>query len=132
MKNIAACIAIVVLLAATAGCVKQPPKTANEENFTLGAVQKNIRVGMAQTEVAEALGSPNIVTKDAEGHESWVYDKIASEVTSGGSGGYWTLILVGGSWGRSGTSSTQKTLTVVIRFDAKSRVKGVSYHASKF
>ena len=131
MRQIALCITVLALLAA-AGCVKQAPQSSGEENFTLGMVQKNIRVGMAQTEVAEALGSPNIVTKDDEGHESWVYDKIASQVTSGGHGGYWTLILVGGNWGKSSTTSTQKTLTVVIKFDAKSRVKAVSYHASKF
>lgn len=132
MKKIAASIAVALLAACFAGCVKEAPRTAGEESFTLGQVQKSIRVGMAQAEVAEALGSPNIVTKDDSGHESWVYDKIASEVQSGGSGGYWTLILVGGSWGRSGTTSTQRTLTVVIKFDARSRVKAVSYHASKF
>ncbi|HPQ81170.1 MAG TPA: hypothetical protein PLZ86_05540 [bacterium] len=133
MRKTAACILMASLLAFSSGCAGQKEaKTAGEQDFTLGLVQKNIRVGMAQAEVAEALGSPNIVTKDAEGHESWVYDKIASQVKSGGSGGYWTLILVGGSWGHSGRTSTQKTLTVVIRFDAKSRVKSVSYHASKF
>jgi len=132
MKKIVASIAVALLAACLSGCVKEAPRTAGEESFTLGQVQKSIRVGMAQAEVAEALGSPNIVMKDDSGHESWVYDKIASEVQSGGSGGYWTLILVGGSWGRSGTASTQRTLTVVIKFDAKSRVKAVSYHASKF
>ena len=131
MRKIALCIAVLALTAAV-GCVKEAPKSSDEENFTLGMVQKNIRIGMAQAEVAEALGSPNNVTKDDEGHESWVYDKIASQVTSGGHGGYWTLILVGGNWGTSSTTSTQKTLTVVIKFDAKSRVKAVSYHASKF
>ena len=130
--KIAFCIVAIIALG-FAGCVKPPTAaTAGEKDLTLGLVQKNISVGMSQADVAEAIGSPNIVTKDSDGHETWVYDKIASEVQSGGSGGYWTLILVGGNWGRSGTVSTQRTLTVVIKFDAKSRVKTVSYHASKF
>ena len=127
-------IIIICVAAALAlpGCVKKEAKTAGEQEFTLGMVQKNLKVGMSQGDVAEALGSPNIVTKDSGGLETWVYDKIATEVSSGGSGGYWTLILVGGSWGKSSTTSTQKTLTVVIKFDKASRVEAVSYHASKF
>lgn len=54
------------------------PSTKDRE-MTVGIVQKEIRVGMSGADVVTALGSPNIVTKDSEGKEVWVYDKIATE-----------------------------------------------------
>ncbi len=126
-------IALVILaVIPMAGCAGKKAETADEKEFTLGLVQKNIRVGMSQADVAEAIGSPNIVTKDSSGRETWIYDKIASQISSSEGGGYWTLILVGGSWGSGRTQTSQKTLTVVIKFDKHSRVENVSYHASKF
>ena len=106
--------------------------TAHEREMTLGLVQKEIRSGMLQEDVAVALGSPNIVTKDQEGHETWIYDKIASEVSfSQDGGGVW--LLLGGYHKEAGArGSTQKTLTVVIKFDALSQVEKVSYHSTKF
>lgn len=128
-------ISFIVLVAiALTGCAqnKQEASTAKEKEFTLGLVQKEIRTGMSQADVAEALGSPNIVTKDSAGKETWVYDKIATDASYSSSGGYWTLILFGmqSQSGRSQTS--QRTLTVVIKFNKKSQVETLSYHASKF
>lgn len=122
--------------------------STQEREMTVGIVQKEIRVGMSQGDVAAALGSPNIVTNDDEGRDTWIYDKIATEASysrsSGGVGGGvgvgglagTALILggVGGGYSKSAgaVSSTQKTLTVVIRFDKKKKVKSFSYHSSKF
>lgn len=122
--------------------------SSKEREMTLGVVQKEIRTGMSQASVAEALGSPNIVTRDEDGLETWVYDKIATEASysqskgevSGGvgAGGVASkaLILggVGGSYGGgSGASSTtQKTLTVVIKFNKNGQVSNFSYNMSKF
>lgn len=104
----------------------------SSEEFTLGGVQKRINRGMSQTEVAEALGSPNIVTKNADGTEAWIYDKMASEITySTQSGGFW-LVIVGGGNSSGRVKTTQKTLTVVIRFNNQGEVDTVSYHASKY
>jgi len=106
--------------------------TAHEREMTLGIVQKEIRQGMSQGEVASALGSPNIVTKDREGYETWIYDKIASEASySNDMGGVW--LLLGGYQKDAGArGSTQKTLTVVIKFDHQSQVEKISYNSSKF
>lgn len=116
--------------------------------MTVGVVQKEIREGMSQADVAAALGSPNIVTRDSDGMETWVYDKIATEASysrdSGGVGGAAgaagipgaTLLLglVSGSYSRDAgaKSTTQKTLTVIIKFDQEAKVKTFSYYASKF
>ncbi len=122
--------------------------SVKEREMTLGVVQKEIRTGMSQASVAETLGSPNIVTRDEDGLETWVYDKIATEASysqssgdvSGGAGvggvASKALILggVGGGYGSgSGASSTtQKTLTVVIKFNKNGQVSNFSYNMSKF
>jgi outer membrane protein assembly factor BamE (lipoprotein component of BamABCDE complex) len=109
--------------------------SSQAEEMTVGVVQKEIRVGMSGADIAEALGSPNIVTKDSAGNETWVYDKIASEVSySKDSGGTGLIINLFGGYNREAgaVSTTQKTLTVVIKYDAKGLVESFSYHASKF
>ena len=133
------------------GCVAADSQlnSANEREMTVGIVQKEIRVGMSQAEVAEALGSPNIVTSDQNQKETWVYDKIATEASyvnknsAVGAGGLGGGILSGpalllGLGGASASrqsgnmSTTQKTLTVVIKFDQNKNVESFSYHSSKF
>lgn len=104
----------------------------NAQNFTLGEVQMKIERGMSQGEVAEALGAPNIVTKEQQGGETWVYDKVGTDITySEKSGGFWLVVVgAGGSKGKASTS--QRTLTAVIRFDDQQRVQNITYHSSKF
>lgn len=55
--------------------------------MTLGIVQRDIKIGTSQADVAMVLGSPNIVTQDADGKETWIYDKVSS-ITSYGSSGF--------------------------------------------
>ncbi len=102
------------------------------QSLTLGTVQKRIQLGMTEPEVVEALGMPNIVSKDAKGKEAWVYDKIATEVYRvRDQSGVW--VLVAGFGKESSVSKTvQKTLTVVIKFNDDQKVADVSYHATQF
>ncbi len=104
---------------------------AEDKKMTLGVVQKEIQKGMAQDTVAMALGSPNIVTQDKEGKETWIYDKIATQVRQSGSSGLILFFQTGADHvGRKEVS--QQTLTVVIKFDEKKLVDTLSYHSSKF
>ena len=131
---------------------------AQERRLTLGVVQSTVREGIDQAAVATALGSPNIVTTDAAGNETWIYDKIATETSHSGSsrsqnagigGGVGAAGLagaalalggmgLGGSYSRNANDSagasaqTQRTLTVVIKFDANKLVSKVSYNQSAF
>lgn len=132
MRKVQLC-SIVLIVAILSGCGGgKKTQTARERELTLGVVQKDIRTGMSQADVVEALGSPNIVTKDSSNKETWVYDKIATEASYSRSGGFWTLILFGMSGESGRTQTTQRTLTVVIKFDKKSQVESLTYHASKF
>ena len=153
MKNVLAigwvCVAGLIL----AGCQSAAEHRAAVqdtagEQMTVGKVQREIRVGMSGAEVVQVLGSPNIVTTDANRQEVWVYDKISTETAhSTSSGGVSTLILGGalvgnglaGAAGGAGYSSsagaqskTQKTLTVIIKYDEKGLVRDFAYHTSRF
>ena len=105
---------------------------AGPSTFTLGMVQSSVKQGMPQDQIIACLGSPNIVTKDEHGHESWVYDKISSEAAHSSSSGGGGLILFGGQRNAGAYESSQKTLTVMIKFDHHKRVQSVNYHQSKF
>lgn len=106
--------------------------STQERELTAGIVKREIRKGMSVTEVAEALGSPNITDRDDQGRERWIYDKIATEASYSQSQSSLFLIL-GGISNQSGASgTTQRTLTVIIKFDGNGKVESYSYHQSKF
>ena len=131
------------------GCVSASDHRADVQEpvgdeLTVGTVQKEIRVGMSGGEVAGVLGSPNIVSTDENRREVWIYDKVSTDYAySNSSGGMSALILGwGGSAGGVGggnynknagaSSSTQKTLTIIIKFDENGLVRDFAYHTSKF
>lgn len=125
------CSAVVISVCGM-GCVQNQRPSEPVQDMTLGTVQKEIRTGMSQADVATALGSPNIVTKDSGDNETWIYDKIASQASYSHTKGYGTLILLGFESSAGTMTTSQKTLTVVIKFNQKHTVETVSYNASKF
>jgi outer membrane protein assembly factor BamE (lipoprotein component of BamABCDE complex) len=121
--------AIVALTACSASLQMVPPESqTGEKNLTLGSVQRAIQKGMLAAAVAEALGSPNIVTTDEQGREVWIYDRIATERVH--ESGYAGVILAG--YARGTSVLTQRTLTVIVKFDADKRVRDYAYHAARF
>lgn len=104
-------------------------RTAEDANrLTVGTVQREVRKGMSGAEVLEVLGSPNVVSTDESGREVWVYDRFATDAATSQSAG--TLILFGG--GAAASSRTQRTLTIIIKFDDNNKVRDFAYHASRF
>ena len=100
------------------------------DNLSIGKVQKEIRVGMSSADVIGVLGSPNMVTTDDKRREVWVYDKVSTEgmaSTSKGTGFLWFP-----ADRNVAVSRTQKTLTIVIKFDEKGLVRDFAYNTSKF
>jgi hypothetical protein len=110
------------------------------ERVTVGTVQKEIVIGMSGAEVASVLGSPNIVSTDEDRNEVWIYDKISSDVTYSRSSGTVVGLLFGSGGGGAGvgssssgaSSASQRTLTVIVKFDEHEQVKDFSYHSSRF
>ena len=90
-----------------------------------------------------------VPTEDADAfawnpHQNWVYDKFATDVVHSSSG--WSIFGVaagvtggtalgaGGSGsGSAGAASTsQRTLTVIVKFDENHRVRDFAYRTSRF
>lgn len=111
---------------------KQVASPVKEQELTLGVVQRDVRIGSTQDEVATVLGSPNIVTRDADGKDTWIYDKVSSISSYDEKGLYATIILAGYAKNKGNVQTVQKTLTVVIKFDKKNTVESFTYHMSKF
>ena len=153
MKNIQLIIWPLFIILVFTGCMtasehRQAVRDDETERLTVGKVQREIRVGMSSAEVVEALGSPNIVSTDEKRREVWVYDKIATEeVYSTTSGGVSALILAGfaggdGAAGAGGipgfskstgaTSKTQRTLTIIIKYNEENKVRDFAYRQSTF
>lgn len=111
---------------------KEAVRDDTTDRISVGTVQREIRKGMSGADVVAALGSPNMVTNDGQQRETWVYDKVATErVASSSSGGVF-LILGGVQGGGAVSSTTQRTLTIIIKFDEKNLVREYSYRQSSF
>jgi outer membrane protein assembly factor BamE (lipoprotein component of BamABCDE complex) len=120
---------------------KYSPEDPNK--LTLGKVQQTLKKGMSQGEIVVALGSPNLVTSDADGLETWVYDKLSTEVNSNNSKKGFNILggalgstvgagaIVGSSSKNSNTSTSQKTLTVILKFVDK-KLDIFTFNASSF
>jgi outer membrane protein assembly factor BamE (lipoprotein component of BamABCDE complex) len=104
----------------------------NARNLTVGTVQGSIKVGMPASDVVAILGSPNIVTTDEQRREVWVYDKVSSNRvdTANSIGG--SIIIFGGSSAQSQSTSTQKTLTIIIKYDEQKMVRDFAYNYTQF
>jgi hypothetical protein len=115
-----------------------------EEQLTVAAVQREIQLGMSGAAVLAALGSPNIISTDSDRREVWVYDRVGTEyVYSQSRTGLISLIGAGASsvagaalprheQSAGATRRSQKTLTIIVKFDDEKRVRDFSYHASRF
>lgn len=114
-----------------------PPRSMD---LSLGLLQRYLKAGMSTSEVFEAVGSPNLVTRDREGRETWVYDRFSTEifergVSAGGGalgagGSVLGVIGISGSTGKK--TLTQTTLMVSVRFTADGKVDTFTYRSARF
>lgn len=119
-------------------------KGTDDDKLTVGTVQREIHQGMSGAEVAQVLGSPNIVSTDEKRREVWVYDKVATDTVYSTSQGGVAALILGGTGGIGGIgagstgydagakSTSQRTLTIIIKFDEERKVRDFSYHSSRF
>ena len=132
MNNIYFVLLIALFLggcSASAPVQRQQVRDDQGDRLTVGTVQKEIRIGMPSADVAQVLGSPNMVTTDEERREVWVYDKVASEVVYSESNAGLKFLTPGSS---GAASTTQRTLTVIVKFDKDGKVRDFAYHTSQF
>ena len=126
---------LIAVMMVSSGCAQKASWHADEvaktdkNALTLGVVQRDIRKEMSGGEVAQILGSPNVVSTDENGNEVWIYDKFSTEAVVSGSSGT-TLSLT--NLGAGAARTSQSTMTVIIKYDSKKRVRDFAYHKSSF
>jgi outer membrane protein assembly factor BamE (lipoprotein component of BamABCDE complex) len=128
MKN----ILILVLVLLISACTHPVSVGPNATNLTVGKVQGEIKEGMSASAVAIILGSPNIVTTDENRREVWIYDKVSSNSVNTTNSGYGTLIILGANTSQSESTTSQKTLTIIIKFDKDKKVRDFAYNYTQF
>ena len=125
-------LAALVCLGGLIGCSSAGNTIEKDEKLTVAKAQKEIKVGMSSAEVLEVLGSPNMVTTDEQRRETWVYDRMSTQVDgSSSSQGVW-LLVVGAGGSKASTKSSQRTLTIIVKFDEQSKVRDFAYRSSSF
>jgi len=114
---------------ASASYQRQQVQDDKGDRLTVGTVQRKISIGMPSADVAQILGAPNIVSTDENRREVWIYDKIATDVVYSTSDAGIKFLTVGSSGAKS---TSQRTLTIVIKFDDDKKVRDFAYNSSSF
>lgn len=133
---------LVAALVATAPLASAKDKA---DPLTYGMVQLTLKVGVtSQADILERFGAPNVATIDGSGREMWVYDRHAT-VSYDKSSGFSIGMLLGGGGGdvggggglgfgsrKSQSEQTQRTMTLIIKFDANKIVSDFQSRTSSF
>ncbi|UNK77890.1 hypothetical protein MNQ96_09810 [Sphingopyxis granuli] len=145
MKPIIMVAAGLAILAATPAQARKKDEPSDPNMLTQGMVQMTLRVGTTtQAEIIDTFGAPNITTMDASGQQMWVYDRHAT-VMSDSSGGFSIGILGGAGGGGGGalgglgfgkrkseSSTSTRSMTLVIKFDSRGVVSDFKSRSSSF
>ncbi|MDY6090683.1 MAG: outer membrane protein assembly factor BamE [Bdellovibrionota bacterium] len=132
LKRIFNVLFVLTILLTLNACTQRRRYVPNEDRLSIATVQREIRIGMSSSDVVEVLGSPNMVTTDDQRRETWVYDKVSTNVESSSSGhGVWVLLYSYDNRSRT-SSTTQRTLTIIVKFDKNNKVRDFAYRTSSF
>lgn len=102
------------------------------EELTLGEIQQNIYTGMPQSDIISAFGAPTMVTKDAEGCETWIYDRSSSYTRESYHKSWLWLLIFGRRKGCQDKETSQRTMNLILNFDKNSCLKNFTYNARLF
>ncbi|WP_337186604.1 hypothetical protein [Phenylobacterium sp.] len=75
-----------------------------------------------QAQILETFGAPNIVTLDGQRNEVWSYQRHATVSQASGGSSYFTVVLFGSGQYAEGFQQSQRTITLIIKFDPKTKV----------
>ncbi len=126
---------ILSTLTLLSSCTRHPTNANTggaTSNLTVGKVQGEIKIGMPASDVAGILGSPNIVTTDEKRREVWIYDKVSSNSVDTKNSAFGSLIILGASTSQHQSTTSQKTLTVIIKYDEQKLVRDFAYNYTQF
>ncbi len=127
----------------------QSPPAAAPSTLSYGLVTTQVQKGKTtQADLLQTFGGPNIATTDRDGTETWVYERTATQTDvqantraaqgTASLGAFFKYIdlqaggSVGTSASASSTSSSVRSLTVIVKFAADKTVADYSVRASTF
>jgi len=104
------------------------PIADRDNQLTHGNVQLTLKKGVTnQTEVLESFGAPNITSVDGNGHEVWTYQRHATDVQAAAEN--WAIFSRDTT---VGFSQSNRTITLIIKFDENKIVKDFRSRMSSF
>ncbi len=126
-----------------------PAAAAAPGGLSYGGVTSQVQKNRTtQFDLVQMFGGPNISTTDSEGNEVWVYERAVTETerqsrsegwqAAANLGLFFSAVQIGGSGttGRSSssgsTSTSFRSLTVIVKFNPDKTVKEYSVRASQF
>lgn len=131
--NLFLSLGLAAMFTACAPAEPYEPVTTRNDVLVHGNVQRTLHIGeTTQTDVLETFGAPNIATVDGSGLEVWTYQRSATVEQESSGGDYWWLLVTGGSGGSSGYEQTQRTMTLIIKFDEFDVVRDFRSRSSEF
>jgi outer membrane protein assembly factor BamE (lipoprotein component of BamABCDE complex) len=102
-------------------------------SLTAGNVALNLKVGVTtQAEVLEAFGSPNIVTQNGQRFEVWSYQKHAVVRQSTDNSEYFSVLIFGVGQRKRDEYETERSMTLIIKFDQNHVVSDFHSRTSEF
>ena len=124
---------IVFLLASCTSRLDLPiidDSSAEVERLSVSSASK-LLIGDDQTQVIKVLGTPNIITRNKTGDESWVFDRVSEQyefVQNNNSREF--IFQKPDQRVKEGRSS--KTFIVIIDFDDSKLIKDISYRFTQY
>lgn len=121
-------LVVAIMLAACSNPPTTTPVTNRNSQLTHGNVQLTLAKGeTTQTEVLENFGAPNVSSIDGNGYEVWTYQRQATNAQ-----------IAVENWGifsrdsTVGVSQSQRTITLIIKFDETKTVHDFKSRTSSF
>jgi hypothetical protein len=125
--RIVLCACAILAIAACASPAPPPEPQA----LAVGAVQHEIKAGLDQSAVLEALGPATRISTDSQRREVWTYENIASNrIDTGGSVGGGLIVLSDARSAADASSTDRRTLTLIIYYDDAKKVREYAYNYS--
>jgi outer membrane protein assembly factor BamE (lipoprotein component of BamABCDE complex) len=124
---IALCSAAILAFAA---CAAPPALLPEPAPLDAGVVRREIKPGMDQQAVLQALGPPSRVSTDSQNREAWTWDAIASDridTTRSVGGGITVLTAPRGASGIA-SAANPRALTLIVYYDDQKKVREFAYN----
>ncbi|MDG1473563.1 MAG: hypothetical protein P8Q37_01575 [Porticoccaceae bacterium] len=146
MNNVSAFpITLIGITVLFVGCQNIPKKdlqsgieNRTQHNFKTHSetTRKVIQKGMTASQVTNQLGKPNILKKDRNNNDTWIYnDSVAEQIyqTPSGALGYFSNPKQGSLLSEKPAHQLRNySLTAIITFDEKLNVDAIKYHRGIF